>query len=53
MTATEYIFAAAMTVLIVWLVAEVSIAGALEGPRSVQREASKNSVLCAENRRPG
>ena len=39
MTATEYIFAVAMTVLIVWLVAELSVAGALRGPRSMQREA--------------
>jgi len=39
MTATEYIFAAAMTLLIVWLVAEISVAGALKGPRSVRRDA--------------
>jgi hypothetical protein len=39
MTATEYIYAVAMTVLIVWLVTEISIAGALKGPRSMRREA--------------
>jgi hypothetical protein len=39
MTATEYIFAVAMTLLIVWLVGEISITGALKGPRSVRREA--------------
>jgi hypothetical protein len=39
MTATEYIFAVAMTLLIVWLVGEISITGALKGPRSMQREA--------------
>jgi len=37
MTATEYVFAAAMTVLIVWIVAEVPVAAALKGPRSVRR----------------
>jgi len=34
--ASEYVFAVAMTVLIVWLVAEVSVVGALKGPRSNQ-----------------
>jgi hypothetical protein len=38
MTASEYLFAVAMTVVIVWLVAEISVAGALKGPRSVRRE---------------
>jgi hypothetical protein len=38
MTASEYVFAVAMTLVIVWLVAEVSVAGALKGPRSVRRE---------------
>jgi len=43
MTATEYIFATAMTVLIIWLVAEVSVTSALKGPRSAQRRgASKH-----------
>ncbi len=36
---TEYIFAVAMTLLIVWLVGEISITGALKGPQSMQREA--------------
>jgi len=39
MTPSEYVFAVAMTLLIVWLVAEISVAGALKGPRSVRREA--------------
>jgi hypothetical protein len=39
MTATECIFAAVMTLRIVWLVGEISIAGALKGPWSAQREA--------------
>jgi hypothetical protein len=39
MTPSEYIFAVTMTLLIVWLVAEISVAGALKGPRSVRREA--------------
>ena len=39
MTDTGYIFFAAVAVLIVWLVAELSGAGALKGLRSVQREA--------------
>jgi len=38
MTAAEYIFAVVMTVLIVWLVTEIPIAGSLKGPRSMQRE---------------
>jgi hypothetical protein len=38
MTASEYVFAVAMTLVIVWLVAEISVAGALKGPRSVRRE---------------
>ena len=37
MTAIEYIFAVAMTVLIVWLAAEVSVVGALKGPPSNHR----------------
>src|SRR5690349_21122963 len=41
MTAIGYVFAAAMTVLIVWIVAEVAIVAALKGPRSMQREAIK------------
>ena len=32
MTASEYVFAVAMTLVIVWLVAEISVAGALKGP---------------------
>jgi hypothetical protein len=39
MTASEYVFAVAMTLLIVWLVAEISVTGPLKGPRSVLREA--------------
>jgi hypothetical protein len=39
MTDTGYIFFAAIAMLIVWLVAELSGAGALRGPRSMQREA--------------
>jgi uncharacterized membrane-anchored protein len=38
MTAIEYIFAVAMTVLIVWLVAEIPVVDALKGPRSIRRE---------------
>ncbi len=41
MTAIEYVFAAAMTVLIVWIVAEVPVVAALKGPRSMRREAIK------------
>src|SRR5262249_23177023 len=32
MTASEYVFAVAMTLLIVWLVAEISVTGPLKGP---------------------
>jgi hypothetical protein len=39
MTPSEYVFAVAMTLLIVWLVTEISVAGALKGPQSVRREA--------------
>jgi len=39
LTATAYIFAVVMTVLIVWLVTEIPVTGALKGPRSMQREA--------------
>jgi len=39
MTASEYVFAVLMTLLIVWLVAEISVVGGLKGPRSVRREA--------------
>jgi hypothetical protein len=38
MTASEYVFAVVMTLLIVWLVAEISAVGALKGPQSVWRE---------------
>jgi hypothetical protein len=39
MTIAEYIFGATMTLMIVWLVAEISATGALKGPQSVQRAA--------------
>jgi hypothetical protein len=41
MTDTGYIFFTAIAVLIVWLVAELSGAGALKGPRSMQREGNR------------
>jgi hypothetical protein len=49
MTASEYLFAVVMTVLIVWSVAEMSVADALKGPRTVRRKlliAANNFTIC-------